>query len=208
MNNGNLPSKLNVKPPVLAYRLHDALYLNITNRCPNACQFCIRGTENGVGYNLWLDREPTAEEVIEAIGDPTGFQEVVFCGYGEPLVRPEVVIAVSRWLKENRARKVRVNTNGLADLFLGYDILPELRGLIDEISISLNSTDAEGYLKLTRSKFGLEAFEAVLDFAKRGILFIPKVTLSVVNFPGVDLEKAAQLTRTIGAEFKIRQFQG
>lgn len=189
----------------IAYQLNGSLYLNITNRCSNACAFCIRGNKTGVGYNLWLEHEPSAVEVIEAIHGPSGYREIVFCGYGEPLLRPEVVEETARWLKQWTA-PVRLNTNGLADLFLGYDILPQLKGLIDIVSISLNADNAILYQKICRSEFGEKAFPAVLEFAKRSLDFIPQVILSVVNYPEVNPEKAAVIAAKIGAEFRIREY--
>ncbi|HBE80063.1 MAG TPA: radical SAM protein [Firmicutes bacterium] len=190
---------------IIAYPLNDALYLNITNRCTNNCRFCIRETAGGVGYNLWLKQEPTAEEIIAFIGEPTRYREIVFCGYGEPLMRPEVVVEVSRYLK-NYPVRVRLNTNGLADLFLGYDILPQLEGLIDVISISLNAGDAQSYQELTGTGFGTAAFDGVLNFIRRSKQVFPKVIASVVRYPGVDIEKAASLANALGVEFRVREF--
>lgn len=190
---------------VIAYPLQDSLYLNITNRCPNSCKFCIRGTETGVGYNLWLEKEPSVEEIKNAISDPAGYREVVFCGYGEPLVRPEVVVEVSRWLKSKGAT-VRINTNGLTDLFLDYDILPQLKGLADVISISLNAQNAPLYVEITRTNFGEKAFFTVLEFARRSTLYIPRVILSVVRYPGVNIQEAAALAEALGVEFRTREF--
>jgi TatD family-associated radical SAM protein len=191
----------------IAYPLHGALYLNITNRCCNDCVFCIRNSKDGgVGYNLWLRREPTIPEILAAIGDPARYREVVFFGYCEPLERPEVVIAVADALKKQGA-KVRLNNNGLADLILGYDILPQLRGLIDVISISLNGSTEEEYFRLTRSGFGSEAYCALLDFIRRSKLWIPKVILSVVRYPGVDVAKTEKVAAELGLELRIREYQ-
>lgn len=190
---------------VIAYPIHGSLYLNITNRCPNSCVFCIREGQTGMGYNLWLEREPSTAEVINAIQDPSSYREIVFCGYGEPLLRPEVVGEVSKWLKQWPIQ-VRLNTNGLADLFLGYDVLPSLKGLIDVVSISLNADNAELYQKITGSSFGNTAFPAVLDFAKRSRDYIPKVILSVVDYPGVDPEQAKLIADDMGVEFRIRKY--
>jgi TatD family-associated radical SAM protein len=194
---------------IIAYPLKGALYLNITNRCTNNCRFCIRETASGVGYNLWLNEEPKVETIITAIGDPTRYREIVFCGYGEPLMRSEVVVEVSRYLKNYQAPapvQVRLNTNGLADLFLGYDILPQLGGVIDVISISLNAGDAQSYQELTGTGFGTAAFDAVLDFIHRSKQVFPKVIASVVRYPGVDIEKAASLANVLGVEFRVREF--
>lgn len=189
----------------IAYQLNGSLYLNITNRCPNACVFCIRGSKTGVGYNLWLEHEPSVTEVTNTIGDPKGYREIVFCGYGEPLLRPEVVEGTAGWLKQWPGT-IRLNTNGLADLFLGYDILPRLNGLIDIVSISLNADNARLYQKLCRSEFGEKAFPAILEFAKRSLDHIPRVILSVVDYPEVNPEKAAAIAKEIGAEFRIREY--
>lgn len=201
------------KDLIFTYPLHDSLYLNITNRCPNACLFCIRDSGGGVGYNLWLEREPAAGEILAAIGDLKDFREIVFCGYGEPLMRPEVIIEVATGLKERIRNerlnfKIRINTNGLADLFLGYDILPQLEGLIDALSISLNAHNSEEYLRLTRSTYGERAFPAVLDFARRSILYIPKVVLSVVRYPGVDIGEVTKISKGLGIELRIRECLG
>ncbi len=194
--------------PAIVYRLGDALYLNVTNRCPNACVFCIRESPQGVGYNLWLNEEPTADQIVQAAGEIAQYREVVFCGYGEPLLRPAIVIEVARRLKQRAPVPIRINTNGLADLFLGYDVLPQLQGLIDGISISLNAPDAQSYLELTKTPYGLKAFPAVCDFARRSKLYIPKVTVSVVHYPGVDLERSAQVAAALGVEFRVREIQG
>lgn len=193
------------KALVIAYQLHGSLYLNITNRCPNACLFCIRGSKTGVGYNLWLEHEPSLAEVIDAIRDPSSYREIVFCGYGEPLMRPEIVEGTARWLKQWPV-PVRLNTNGLADLILGYDILPRLQGLIDTISISLNADNARLYNELCRTEFGERSFPAILEFARRSTKYIPKVILSVVDYPGVNQEKAAVIAGEIGAEFRVREY--
>lgn len=199
------------KDRIFAYPLHDSLYLNITNRCPNACLFCIRDTDNGVGYNLWLEREPTTGEILNGIGDLKGFREIVFCGYGEPLMRPEVLIKVAAGLKDRIRIEgldigIRINTNGLADLFLGYDVLPQLKGLIDTVSISLNAHNSELYLRITRSPYGEKAYPAVLDFARRSIFYIPKVVLSVVRYPGLDIEEVTKICRDLGVELRLREY--
>ncbi|HYH04265.1 MAG TPA: TatD family nuclease-associated radical SAM protein [Bacillota bacterium] len=193
---------------VIAYPIKDGLYLNITNRCQNACRFCIRDTTNGVGYNLWLEHEPTVEDMIKAIGNPADYREIVFCGYGEPLTRPVVVIEVSRWIKqESVSIPVRLNTNGLADLFLGYDVLPQLKGLIDVISISLNAVNASSYAEITQSEYGLKAYPALLEFIKRSRDYIPEVVVTAVNYPGVDLEGFGEIAKKLNVMYKIRNYQ-
>lgn len=199
------------KARIYTYPIHDSLYINITNRCPNACLFCIRNSSEGVGYNLWLEKEPSAGEVLATVGDLKGYREMVFCGYGEPLTRPDVLIEIASGLKERIRNEgldieIRINTNGLADLFLGYDILPRLKGLIDTISISLNAHNSEVYLRITRSPYGTEAYPAVLDFARRSVGYIPKVALSVVRYPGVDIEEAMKISRNLGIELRVREY--
>lgn len=192
---------------VFAYPIKDKLYLNITNRCPNRCVFCIRNNEKGVGYDLWLDREPSVEEVLAAAGDVSTYQEVVFCGYGEPLLRWEVVVGVARVLKERYQAKIRINTNGLAEAVLKRPILPELEGLVDIISISLNAAEAETYDRLCHSDLREEAYPALLRFIRDSKIYIPRVVVSVVQIPHFDPEPARKLAEEFGVELRLRPYQ-
>nr|WP_223156827.1 TatD family nuclease-associated radical SAM protein [Thermosediminibacter oceani] len=195
---------------MIAYPIGDSLYLNITNRCPNRCSFCIRQLGDGIeGYNLWLDKEPTTKEIIEAIGDPSGYREVVFCGYGEPLMRLQVVLDVARYLKKNYPNlPIRINTNGLANLIYGEDITPQFKGLIDTVSISLNAENAQKYHELCRSDYGEDAFFSVLEFARRCKNYVPKVVLTVVDVPGIDIEKCKRIAEELGVGFRVRHYEG
>ncbi|AQS59116.1 TatD family nuclease-associated radical SAM protein [Desulforamulus ferrireducens] len=192
----------------LSYQIGDALYLNITNRCSNNCAFCIRDTAEGVGYHLWLQKEPTAEEILATIENPSQYREIVFCGYGEPLCRLEIVKEVAAALKERGARSIRINTNGQANLFYGRNIVPDLAGLVDVISISLNAHNAATYVELCRPQQGEEAYYAMLNFAKKCVGVIPRVVLSVVEWPGVDVEACRAIARDLGAEFRLRKYSG
>ncbi|MBN2643913.1 MAG: YchF/TatD family DNA exonuclease [Desulfuromonadaceae bacterium] len=188
----------------IAYRIRNALYLNITNRCTNHCVFCAKFRDFEVkGHQLKLDHEPDAKEIIQAIGDPTAYEEVVFCGYGEPLLRLETVIEVARWLKQQGIR-VRINSDGQANLVHGRNILPELEGLVDSLSISLNAPFAEQYQQLCHSRFGEQGFEAVKEFLRQAPHFIPEVVASAVTVPGVNIEACAKLADELGVTFRKR----
>lgn len=205
--------------------MEDSLYLNITNRCTNACSFCIRYKARDFHgqYKLWLDREPSVEEIMEAIGDPLKYKQVVFCGYGEPLIRLETVKEVASRLKfvirnastgsASRATPrdssfvIRVDTNGHANLFYQRNILPELKGLIDIISVSLNAESASVYEMICHSLFGKRAYPAVIEFIKEAKKYIPEVEASVVNLPElVDLKKAKKLAEELGVKFRLRSY--
>ena len=132
----------------IVYFLYNSMYLNITNTCPNACDFCIRNKTDSINEtNLWLKREPETGEIISAIKDPGSYEEVVFCGYGEPLVRLDTVIGVCTYLRQYKV-PIRINTNGLANLIHNKNIVPQLISLVDYISISLNAESAEKYNKV------------------------------------------------------------
>jgi len=195
---------------MIAYTLGDSLYLNITNRCPNHCSFCIRNYADGVdGYNLWLEKEPTTKEIIEAVGDPTGYKEVVFCGFGEPLMRLQVVLDVARHIKKNYPNvPIRINTNGLGNLINGEDITPYFKGLIDVVSISLNAENAQKYQEICNSDYGEDAFYSMLEFARKCKNHVPRVVLTVVDVPGVDVEKCRRIAEELGVEFRLRHFEG
>lgn len=190
----------------IAYQIGEKLYLNLTNRCSNNCEFCIRtGSQGMEGHNLWLEREPEFDEVIEAIGDPTPFEEVVFVGFGEPLERVELVKQVAKWLKEQNML-VRINTNGQANLIHGRNVVPELEGLVDVISISLNATSAKEYDQLCHSVYGEKAYDAMLSFAKECNKYIPRVILSIVDYGGVDIAKARKIADEVGVELRVREY--
>lgn len=190
---------------VIAYKIRDSLYLNITNRCTNHCDFCVRYYTDFVkGHNLRLKKEPTIEEVIKAIGDPRSYREVVFCGYGEPMIRLDLVKAVSAWVKEKGGR-VRINTNGQGNLIHGRDILPELKGLVDSISISLNAHRADIYNEVCHPEFGENTFEAMKDFIIEAKSYIPEVGITVLTLPKVDLKACERMAKEWGVNFRIRE---
>jgi TatD DNase family protein len=189
----------------IAYPIRNSLYLNVTNRCSNRCVFCGREESPVVkGHNLRLAREPSAAEIVEAAGDISPFDEVVFCGYGEPLLRWDEVREAAAAFRKKGAR-VRINTNGQARLFLGRDILPEMEGIVDSLSVSLNTADAVQYARLCRPEGGEKAFEAVKEFIRLARRFVPEVTATAVTSPGVDIEACRRLAEEeLGAHFRAR----
>lgn len=154
----------------ILYEVHGNLYVNLTNKCPCACTFCLRQTRDHMENSdvLWLEREPTVEEAIKAFDhvDMSKYKEVVFCGFGEPMMRLDAMVEVAKFVKKTYGMPTRVNTNGLADLIYGKPVAEKLKGVIDTVSISLNTPNPQRYLELTRSKFGIQSFEAMLAFAK------------------------------------------
>ena len=188
----------------IVYRYGENLYINLTNACTNACVFCIRKGNTGLGgYNLWLGEEPSPEDVFQAVDNEEKFGEAVFCGFGEPLVRPYRVLEISRGLKK-RGWPVRVNTNGHAELISSYDIVSDLSQVIDAISVSLNAQDNPTYQKISNPVFGEKAYPALLDFSRKAVNKIPDVTLSVVEHPLVDIEECRKKAEKLGAKFRVR----
>jgi len=188
----------------IAYKIRDNLYLNITNRCTNRCSFCVRFLTDYVkGHNLRIVREPTEEELKNRIGDPSKYKEVVFCGYGEPLLRLDLVRSLSQWIKENGGM-VRINTNGHGNLINGRNVLPELKGIVDSISVSLDAHDEETYNKLCRPIYR-NAFREVIEFIKESEKYIPHVEATVVELEGVDIEKCRAITDGLGIKLRIRK---
>ncbi len=192
---------------VYAYDYGDNLYINLTNRCPNSCVFCLRHDHEGIGgHKLWLSHEPNAQEVIEQMKDLDKYNEVVFCGFGEPMERLDVLLEVAAYAKA-QGKKVRINTSGLANLMYGEDVTPKLEGLIDTVSISLNASDARAYDAICRSRFGEGAFDALLDFASRAKAHVPDVVFTVVdNIGDEEIEKAKKIAEQCGVRLRIRSF--
>jgi len=190
----------------IAYVIRNSLYLNITSRCSNRCVFCSRETAPYVkGHYLGLKEDPTAEELIEAIGDPSGYDEVVFCGFGESTERMDVLTVVAGYLKE-KGSKVRLDTNGLGDLINGRPICEELKGLIDTICISLNTNLEEEYQKLCNSEFNGKAYPSLISFIKKARDNIPDVMVSIVGMPGIDVEACRKIAEELGVRFRVREY--
>lgn len=195
------------------YPLEDGLYVNVTNQCPCACTFCIRQNGDSVkdSGSLWFaEDEPSAADIIAAFDgfDLTQFKEIVFCGYGEPLERIDVVAEVARYVREKIGLPIRVNTNGLSDLIHGRaHTARELEGLVDVMSISLNAPDAASYQAVTNSKFGLPSFDAMLAFAADCKGLFDKVVFTVVDViePG-QIAQCQALADKMGIELRVRQY--
>ncbi len=190
----------------IAYRIRDSLYLNITNRCSNRCSFCPKFDDFMVkGHLLRLEHEPDAAEVLAAVRDHSGYDEVVFCGYGEPLIRLDLVREVAAVLK-GEGRRIRINTDGQANLVHDRNILPELAGLVDSISVSLNAADAVTYARLCNTPFGEAGFRGVCDFLMEAKQYIPSVTASAVTVPGLDVAAVRRLAESLGVAYREREY--
>lgn len=195
----------------IIYTYKDKAYLNITNKCPCACTFCIRSQKNAIGSaeNLWLNHNPSFDEVAAAIDsfDFDGFDEVIFCGYGEPTNSFDVLVKTARYLKEKIGINLRVNTNGLGNLINGRDITQELCSSVDAVSISLNCSNKEDYLNTVRPRFGIESYDAMLDFAKKCRALTENVTLSVVDVIGEEeIAKCQVIADSINIPLRVRKF--
>ncbi|MCS7152197.1 MAG: TatD family nuclease-associated radical SAM protein [Endomicrobia bacterium] len=196
----------------IAYLYKDNLYLNITNKCCVRCSYCIKYRWNKLfrGYNLGLNGEPTVEEVKKELkrflNSNVKIKEIVFCGYGEPLLRYNVVKEISLWVKNKFPQyKIRVNTNGLASAYTKVNICKELSGIIDSICISLNAHNEEVYLRLHKTSIK-HPFRAIINFIKQAIKYIPVVTVTAIKHPLVDIAKVKKITEKLGVRFRTRRY--
>lgn len=188
------------------------VYVNLTNRCPCACTFCLRQTKEMTESNtLWLKNEPTVDEVIHEFQkynlDEIG--EVIFCGFGEPTERIEDLIQIASFLKQQRPElPIRINTNGLGNLIHQKDITPLLKDCIDTVSISLNAPNKEEYYELTRSRFGIESYQAMLDFAVACQPYVPHIVLTVVDIIGQEkIKQCQQICDDLNLTLRVRPFE-
>lgn len=197
----------------ILYKVHNNLYINLTNRCPYSCTFCLRQKMDKVGESdtLWLLREPTAEEVIEEFKkwDVDSFDEIVFCGFGEPTEAFDVLKKVAEFIKSKYNKPIRLNTNGVGNLINQRNIAPELKGLIDTVSISLNNPDPEEYAKLVRSKYGEKSFQEMINFAKECKKYVPNVVMSTVDttISHEEEKKCKEICDEVGAVYRIRPWE-
>jgi TatD family-associated radical SAM protein len=161
------------------------LYVNITNECNCACTFCLRNMKKmAEESSLWLKKRPTVDELKAALDDvPWEYiREVVFCGFGEPTMQLATLTELLHYVKEQHPElPTRLNTNGLGELEYGREIAADFQGVLDTISISLNASNAERYYELTRAKYGLQSYEAMLDFAEHSKKYVPHVVLTIVD---------------------------
>lgn len=194
--------------PVIGYTLHGNRYLNVTNRCTLRCAFCPKfngeWTVQEHELRLRADQEPDAVALVAAAGNPADYREVVFCGLGEPTLRLYTVLEVGAELRRRGAR-VRLNTDGLANLVHGRDVTPDFEDSVDAVSISLNAQDATTYERHCRPPLP-GAYEAVLDFAERVREFVPSVTLTAIDgLEGVDINACRAIAERLGVGFRRRE---
>ncbi len=189
----------------IAYTLHGNRYLNITSRCTLRCAFCpkFNGSWEVRQYELRLREEPSVDEIVAAAGDPSRYREVVFCGLGEPTRRLEVMLDVAERLGGAGAR-IRVNTDGLANLIHGRDVTAEFAGRVDAVSISMNAHDQATYDRHCRPRHP-ESFSAMLEFSRRIQRYVPEVVMTAIDgLPGVDITACRRLAEEAGALFRRR----
>ena len=196
----------------ITYPVSNGIYVNLTNRCPCACTFCVRNHKDHVfeSDTLWLDREPTVQEVCDSIDtwNLSDYEEVVFCGFGEPTERLYDLLEIAKYIKSKSNIKIRINTNGLADLIWNEATAPKLKGLIDAVSVSLNATNKEDYFQVVRPKFGIESFDAMLKFTKDCTEYVESVMMTVVDVVTTkeEQEKCREICESIGATFRVRAY--
>ncbi len=197
----------------ITYPVKNGLYVNMTNRCPCACTFCLRQNADSVygSEPLWLDREPTVEEVCADMDrrDLSQYDEVVFCGYGEPTERLDDLLKVAAYIRSKSNIAIRINTNGLADLIHGERTAPRLKGLIDTVSVSLNATNEEDYNAVVRPKFGIGSYAAMLKFTEDCVQYVPHVVMTVVDVvtSPEEQEQCRRICESIGATLRVRPYE-
>ncbi|MCL2546109.1 MAG: TatD family nuclease-associated radical SAM protein [Oscillospiraceae bacterium] len=195
----------------ITYTVHNGLYVNLTNRCTCDCDFCERNSIDRVGNSgsLWLEREPTLQEILDDLAkyDLMQYDELIFCGFGEPTLRLDVILGVARDVKACHPRlPIRINTNGHANLIAGHDVTPDMQGLIDVLSISLNRPDGAAYERHMRPVYDC-AFDGLLDFARRAKQYVPTVVLSVVDvLPEEQLQQCRLIAERLDVTFRVRPY--
>lgn len=203
------------KGMTITYEVEGGLYINITNRCSNRCEFCIRNNGDGAygSDSLWLMREPTVEEILESVfsRELAKYKEIVFCGYGEPTFRLFDAVAVARKIKESYPTlPIRINTNGQSDLIHGCDTSTVYWGAFDTVSISLNASNADRYVEICHPVYKKEAFYALIEFAKNVNKYVQNTYFSIVRqtLTEEEIEECERIARSAGVRLRIRDYIG
>lgn len=201
------------KGMTILYKVHNNLYVNLTNRCTCSCTFCLRNEKETVGESstLWLEHEPSVEEVKKEFEkfNMDEYNEVVFCGFGEPTERIDDLIEIAKFVKEKYHKKIRINTNGQGSLSNGKDIAPMMKGVVDIVSVSLNTPNEKRYNEIVRSRFGDQAYQAMLSFVKEVRQYVPEVILSTVSttITKEEEEECRKICEDLGVTYRIRPFE-
>ena len=201
------------KGMTILYKVHNNLYVNLTNRCTCSCTFCLRNEKETVGESstLWLEHEPSVEEVKKEFEkfNMDEYNEVVFCGFGEPTERIDDLIEIAKFVKEKYHKKIRINTNGQGSLSNGKDIAPMMKGVIDIVSVSLNTPNEKRYNEIVRRRFGDQAYQAMLSFVKEVKNYVPEVVLSTVSttITKEEEEECRKICEDLGVTYRIRPFE-
>ncbi len=195
----------------ITYTIGNSLYVNLTNKCPCACVFCIRNNGDGAygSDSLWLDHTPAADEAIADLKkyDLNQFDEVVYCGFGEPTEALDALIATAKYIRSVSGVKIRLNTNGLSDLIHGKPTAELLRGLLDEVSISLNAGSAAEYCRVTQPAFGEKSYDAMLKFAREAKEIFPEVVFTVVDvISPTEIARAQEVADREGIPLRVRTY--
>lgn len=201
----NLPFE---KVPKIVYKIRRSLYVNLTNRCTCSCYFCPRGGSTGgfiSGHYLYLDQEPTSNQILEAIESEKDFDEVVFCGLGEPTLRLKELLMIAKKIKSD-GHKTRLDTNGHGSLINKTEVPPKLAGIIDKVSVSLNAPDPETYIEICRPDKGSEAYNAMIEFIKGCKAAGIETVASAVDLPDLDVNACRKLASELDVEFRLRNY--
>ena len=203
------------KSMCITYVVDGSLYVNMTNKCSNRCEFCIRNNGDGAygSDSLWLEREPTLDEVMDSVfsRDLSEYPELIFCGYGEPTYRLADAVSVAKAVKGKYPHiRIRINTNGHSDLILGKDTAPMYEGTFDVVSISLNTPSPSRYQEICHSIYGEQSHTALITFAKNVKHYVPKVILSVVKetLTEEEIEQCRAIAENAGVTLRIRDYIG
>lgn len=203
------------KDMTILYPLGNNLYVNMTNRCPYNCTFCLRQTMDTVSkenpHSLWLEREPSVQEVCNEFKkfDMDQYNEIVFCGFGEPTERLYDIFEVCDCIKTTYNKPIRINTNGSANLIWQKDTTKDFKDRIDTVSISLNHPDPVQYQNIIRSKFGIQSHKAMLEFAKNVKQYVKHVCMTTVDttISHEDEKQCALICKELGVSYRIRPYE-
>lgn len=182
-------------------RTHDSLRISVTDRCNVRCFYCM--PEEGVKYAP--RQEILSFEEIERfarIAVSLGVNKLRITG-GEPLVRKDLPVLISKLCGIPGVRDLALTTNGV---LLARDATALYDAGLRRLNVHLDTLDRERFLKITRRDDLGKVLEGIEAAQSLGFDRIKINAVAVKNLVEPDIVPLARYGRERGIEIRYIEF--